>query len=86
MNREEQRQVLGGILESLERARRALDDAVSSAHSLRDEAGEGSPFFGDYLDEDLCVAIEELCDDASIAADTVEAMLDELQEDEEDEP
>lgn len=83
MNREKQRRALEDILESLGRARLALDDAVSSAHSLRDEAGEGSPFFGDYLDEDLCVAIEELCDDASIAAGTVDGMLDDLNEDEE---
>lgn len=86
MNREEQRRALEGILESLGRARLELDDAVSSAHSLRDGADEESPFAEDYLDEELCVTIENLCDDAGLATKTVETMLDELQEDEEDEP
>ena len=86
MNREEQQRALEGILESLGRARLELDDAVSSAHRLRDGADEGSPFAEDYLDEELCVTIEELCDDVGMATKTVETMLDELQEDAEDEP
>ena len=85
MNREEQRQALEGILESLDGARRELDDAVSSAHSLRDGADEGSPFDEDYLDDELCVTIECLCDDVGTATKTVEAMLDDQQEDAEEE-
>lgn len=80
MNREEQRQALGGILESLGRALRELDNAVAEAHRLRDGADGEVPF-----DEALCRTIELLFDDADEAADTVEAMLDELNE-EEDEP
>ena len=85
MRREEQRQALEGILESLDRARGELDDAVSRAHRLRDGADEESPFDEDYLDEELCVTIECLCDDVGTATKTVEAMLDELQEDAEEE-
>lgn len=81
MNREEQRQALEGILESLGGARRELDNAVAEAHRLRDGADGEVPF-----DEELCRTIEWLFDDADSAADMVEAMLDELQEDEEDEP
>lgn len=81
MNREEQRQALGGILESLGRALMELDNAKAEAHRLRDGADGEVPF-----DEELCRQIEWLFDDADEAADTVEAMLDELQEDEEDEP
>lgn len=86
MNREEQQRALEGILDALGRARGELDDAVSRAHSLRDGADEESPFAEDYLDEELCVTIEKLCDDVGMATQTVETMLDELQEDEEDEP
>lgn len=88
MNREEQRRALEGILDALDRARGELDDAVSRAHSLRDEADEGSPFDEDYLDGELCVAIEGLCDDTATTAKAVEGMLDDLteDEDEEDEP
>ena len=50
------------------------------AHRLRDGADGEVPF-----DEELCRTIEWLFDDADEAADTVEAMLDELNEDEEDE-
>lgn len=84
MSHKEQRRALEGILGSLGVARQELDDAVSRAHSLRDGAGEGSPFDGDYLDEELCVAIEELCDDVGLATKTVEGMLDELTEDEDE--
>lgn len=80
MNREEQRQALGGILESLGRALSELDNAMAEAHRLRDGADGEVPF-----DEELCRQIEWLFDDADEAADTVEAMLDELNEDEEDE-
>ena len=80
MNREEQRQALGGILGSLGRALRELDNARAEAHRLRDGADGEVPF-----DEALCRTIEWLFDDADEAADTVEAMLDELNEDEEDE-
>lgn len=41
MNIEEQRQVLGGILGSLGRALRELDNAMAEAHRLRDGAGGG---------------------------------------------
>lgn len=80
MNREEQRQVLEGILERLGRVRRELDNAVAEAHSLRDEANGDRPF-----DEELCRQIEWLCDDADSAADTVKMLLDDLHEDEEEE-
>lgn len=78
MNREEQRQALEGILESLDGARRELDNAVAEAHSLRDEANGDCPF-------ELCRQIEWLCDDADSAADTVKMLLDGLHEDEEEE-
>ena len=81
MNREEQRQALEGILESLDGARMELDNAVAEAHRLRDEANGDRPF-----DEELCRTIEWLFEDADSAADMVEAMLDELREDEEEEP
>lgn len=85
MNREEQQRALEGILESLGRARLELDDAVSSAHRLRDGADEGSPLSFEDLDYDICVALEELCDDVRMATKTVEGMLDELDEDEDEE-
>ena len=83
MNREEQQRALEGILESLGRARLELDDAVSSAHEMRDGVGVDSPLSFDDLDYDICVALEALCDDVGTSTKTVEAMLDELQEDEE---
>lgn len=82
MKRWEQLRALEGILGSLGIVRQELDDAVSSAHSLRDGADEESPFSEDYLEVVLCVAIEELCDDVGMATQTVEAMLDELDEEE----
>lgn len=82
MKRWEQLRALEGILGSLGIVRQELDDAVSSAHKMRNEAGEGSPFAKDYLDKELCVAIENLCDDVGTATKTVEGMLDELDEEE----
>lgn len=80
MNRDELRRALEGILENLNRARSGLEDAVASAHALRDDVDEESPFDEDYLDEELCVTIENLCDDVGLAVEDVEWMLDDLDE------
>lgn len=80
MNREEQQQALEGILESLDGARRELDNAVAEANRLRDGADGEVPFA-----EELCREIEWLFDDADSVADTVKMLLDDLHEDEEEE-